>query len=91
MTKRVHLVIEGVVQGVFYRASTRDQAARRGLTGWVCNLPDGSVECVAEGEEGALQALVAWCQQGPPGARVARVVETWSEATGQLDRFRVRY
>jgi acylphosphatase len=91
MRRRVHLVIHGLVQGVFYRASTRDAAVRRGLTGWVRNLPDGSVECVAEGEEGALQALVAWCHDGPPGARVERVVEQWSDATGELDRFRVTY
>ena len=89
MKRRVHLVIEGVVQGVFYRASARDQAVRRGLTGWVRNLPDGAVECVAEGEEGAAQALVAWCHQGPPGGRVERVAETWSDATGEFDRFRV--
>ncbi len=91
LRRRVRLVIEGVVQGVFYRASTREQAARRGVTGWVRNLPDGSVECLAEGEDGALQALVAWCRQGPPGARVERVAETWSDATGEFDNFRVSY
>jgi acylphosphatase len=91
MQRRVHLVIEGLVQGVFYRVSTRDQAVRRGLTGWVRNLADGSVECVAEGEEGALQALVAWCREGPSGARVTRVAEAWSDAAGEFDRFRVSY
>ena len=91
MRRRVHLVIHGLVQGVFYRASTRDQAARRGLTGWVRNLPDGAVECVAEGDEATLRALVAWCHAGPPGARVERVAEKWSDATGEFDRFRVSY
>jgi acylphosphatase len=91
MRRRVHLLIHGLVQGVFYRASARDEAARRGLAGWVRNLPDGSVECVAEGDEAALRALVAWCRGGPPGARVERVVEEWSGATGEHDRFRVTY
>lgn len=91
MRRRVHFVVYGLVQGVFYRASTRDEAARRGLTGWVRNLPDGSVECVAEGDEASLQALVAWCHDGPPGAHVERVVEKWSDATGEFDRFRVSY
>jgi acylphosphatase len=90
MRRRVHLRIHGLVQGVFYRASTREEAVRRGLAGWVRNRPDGSVECVAEGEEAALQGLVAWCREGPPGARVARVEEQWGEATGEHDRFRVR-
>jgi acylphosphatase len=91
MRRRVHVVVHGLVQGVFYRASTRNEAVRRGLTGWVRNLPDGSVECVAEGDEAALQALVAWCHEGPPGARVERVVEKWADATGEFDRFRVSY
>jgi acylphosphatase len=91
MRRRVHLVITGRVQGVFYRASTRDEAVRRGLTGWVRNLPDGGVECVAEGEEGALHGLVAWCQEGPPAARVDHVDERWSEARGELASFRVTY
>ena len=89
--RRVHFVVYGLVQGVFFRASTRNEAARRGLTGWVRNLPDGSVECLAEGHETTLRALVAWCHDGPPGARVERVVERWSDATGEFDRFRVSY
>ena len=88
--KRVHLLITGSVQGVFYRASARDEAASRGLSGWVRNRRDGAVEAVAEGPAGALEAFVAWCRRGPPSARVAGVAATWSEATGEFGGFEVR-
>ncbi len=91
MRRRVHLVVHGIVQGVFFRASTRDTAVRLGLTGWVRNLPDGSVECLAEGDEVALRRLVAFCSEGPPGARVERVEEQWGEAKGEFARFQVSH
>jgi acylphosphatase len=67
---RFRAQVEGRVQGVFYRASTEAEARRLGLTGWVRNRPDGSVEIEAQGEAGALEALLTWCRDGPPGARV---------------------
>lgn len=66
--------VSGRVQGVFFRASTRDQARHLGLTGWVCNLPNGNVELLACGEEFALARLKDWLHQGPPMARVTQVV-----------------
>jgi len=90
MLRRVHLTIFGLVQGVFYRATARDEARRRGLVGWVRNLPDGSVECVAEGEESDLAGFVAWCRHGPAGARVERIQEAWSNGTGEFRSFDVR-
>ena len=63
-------IVSGKVQGVFYRASTREQALRLGLTGYARNRPDGSVEVVASGEAEALDALERWLQQGPPAAKV---------------------
>ena len=63
----------GRVQGVGYRASTVDEARAYGLTGWVRNLPDGGVELEAQGDEARVTALLAWCAQGPPAARVAGV------------------
>ena len=65
--------ISGKVQGVFFRASTREQALRLELTGYANNLPDGSVEVLACGATPALDKLAEWLQQGPPRAKVLRV------------------
>lgn len=70
MTKAVHALIRGRVQGVFYRASTRERADELGVFGWVRNLPDGRVEGHFEGPVDAVDALVRWCHDGPPAARV---------------------
>ncbi|MBF0460973.1 MAG: acylphosphatase [Magnetococcales bacterium] len=70
------LQIFGRVQGVYYRASTQQEAERLGLAGWVKNRADGSVEAEVHGPTPAVAALLAWCQHGPPGARVERVVVT---------------
>lgn len=87
---RVHLRIEGRVQGVFFRDSTRQRAQALGVAGWVRNLPDGAVEAVAEGPADAVDALVRWCHEGPPAARVTAVRPRWQEPTGELSRFEVR-
>jgi acylphosphatase len=68
-----HLVITGKVQGVWYRESMRLEAERLGITGWVRNQRDGSVEAVVQGEEDAVEALIRWAWEGPPEARVARI------------------
>lgn len=67
------LLIHGRVQGVWFRASAQRQATRLELTGWVRNLPDGTVEALASGDRVAVERFVAWCGQGPPGADVIRV------------------
>ena len=69
--KRLHLRIEGKVQGVFFRSNTVDCARALGLVGWVRNLNDGSVELVAEGSKRQLEALEKWCHRGPPAAKVS--------------------
>jgi acylphosphatase len=84
---RVHLVVSGMVQGVAFRASTVDEARRRGLQGWVRNLPDGRVEVEAEGDRRALEALVAFCRRGPPAAQVDHVAESWRPFAGDLGPF----
>ena len=89
MSQRIELRVTGLVQGVFYRASTQDKARELGLTGWVRNAPDGSVELVAEGDAAALDALERWCHAGPPAARVDRVEASRCAATGEFTRFRV--
>ncbi len=87
---RAHVYISGRVQGVFFRDSTRHLARRYGVTGWVRNLPDGRVEALFEGEKDAVQRLIDWCYQGPPGARVDRVDVEWQEYTGAFADFMVR-
>lgn len=72
-TIRVHVTVEGRVQGVFFRACTRDEAARLGLAGWVRNRADGSVEAEIEGEAGAVEKMVQWLHQGSPDAVVTAV------------------
>ncbi len=88
--RRVHILVSGKVQGVFYRATTKEVADRLGLTGWVRNLPDGRVEIVAEGEEDALKNLISWCWEGPPLARVDNVEVRWESYRGEYDSFSVR-
>jgi acylphosphatase len=89
--ERVHILVFGDVQGVFFRAGTISEARRLGLTGWVRNLPDGSVEVVAEGGHGALEALLDWCSHGPAGASVSGVKSEWLLASGLYGDFSVRY
>lgn len=73
--RRVRLRIRGMVQGVNFRYFAREEARRRGVTGWVRNAEDGNVEVVAEGEAEALAHFLAWCRRGPPAARVGGVDE----------------
>jgi acylphosphatase len=90
MEKRLVMIVTGRVQGVFFRASTRDEGRRLGVTGWVRNLPDGRVEVLAEGSEPELLRLASWCRMGPPGARVEGVELSWSAPTGEYRDFSVR-
>jgi len=86
----VHLHITGRVQGVWYRGSTQREARALGLSGWVRNLPDGRVEAEACGPREALEALVAWCHDGPELASVTDVQAIWSEPSGTYVDFQVR-
>ncbi|MBI2132765.1 MAG: acylphosphatase [Candidatus Tectomicrobia bacterium] len=88
--ERVHLLIRGRVQGVWFRASARKEAQALGLAGWARNRPDGAVEVEAEGPSGALDALIAWCRKGPPLARVDEVQIERGGASGELRGFEVR-
>jgi acylphosphatase len=71
--KAVHLKIHGIVQGVWFRASTKEVADLNGLAGWVRNTPDGRVEAFAQGPEKAVDRFLDWCWKGPAGARVEQV------------------
>ena len=70
---RAHVFVSGRVQGVFFRVRAAEQARASGVRGWVRNLPDGRVEAVFQGPRAAVDASVAWCWSGPPGARVEEV------------------
>jgi len=87
---RARLKISGRVQGVYYRASAVQQAQFLGLTGWVMNCADGSVEAVAEGPRSKIEELIAWCRQGPAGARVASVEVQWEAAQNAFHGFSVK-
>jgi acylphosphatase len=73
VTVRRHVVVRGRVQGVFFRDTCSRLARAAGVTGWIRNRPDGSVEAVFEGEPEAVEGLVAWCRHGPPRAVVSGV------------------
>ena len=86
---RVRLLVSGRVQGVGFRDSTRQVAEQLHLGGWVRNLGDGRVEAVFEGPAAEVARVVAWCEGGPPGARVSRVQVERTEPIGETS-FRVR-
>jgi acylphosphatase len=87
--ERLELRITGRVQGVGFRWHAREVALRLGLTGWVRNRVDGSVQVVAEGAREGLTALAGWAARGPTGARVDACDAVWSEAAGTMDEFRI--
>ncbi len=91
MNARVHLLISGLVQGVFFRSNTRRVAGELGLKGWVRNLPDGRVEVVAEGRKPALDRLIEFCRKGPEGARVENVQIEWERPKNEFETFDVRF
>jgi acylphosphatase len=88
---RVHATVYGYVQGVNFRYYTTRTARHLGLTGWVANRRDGSVETVAEGERSDLDEFVDFLHRGPPAASVAEVEIKWENPSGGFDGFRVRY
>ena len=93
MISRARLKISGRVQGVFYRQTTREKARALGLSGWVRNMVDGTVEAEAIGPRERIEALVAWCKQGPPSATVSDVRVEWAEDSDvpvASDRFDIK-
>ena len=88
---RAHAIISGRVQGVFFRMETKQAAERCGVFGWVRNLPDGTVEAVFEGERQNVEAVLRWCQAGPPHARVNRVDVRWQAYSGEFENFDITY
>ena len=88
---RLHVRVRGLVQGVFFRDSTRQTAERLGLRGWVRNLPDGRVEAVFQGERAACEKALDYVRKGPPSARVEEVDTRWEDDEEDLVDFRIRF
>lgn len=88
--ERLHAIVRGYVQGVGFRHFVMRTAGKYGLTGWVRNRVQGTVEVVAEGERDDLETLEKALHQGPTSARVEQVEPRWKEATGEFTGFKVR-
>jgi acylphosphatase len=87
--RRARAIVTGLVQGVSYRASAAAQAKRLGVVGWVRNRADGSVELEVEGPDDRVAALLAWCERGPPYAKVSHVASEEVPATGAETAFAI--
>jgi len=74
MAKQLHIIVQGRVQGVYFRVYTRQEAQKYGLTGWVRNLPNGDVEMKVQGDEKALDKMKQWCWHGSPHSKVNNVI-----------------
>lgn len=81
----LHIIVKGKVQGVFYRKTTYKKAIELGLTGWVKNLRDGSVEIEVEGPESQMLEFVAWCSKGPKNAEVTHLIQEEMIGNGLKD------
>ena len=86
---RVHVLVSGRVQGVYYRANTRDTARSLGVDGWVRNLVDGRVEAVFEGPSEAVEEMTEWCYEGSPAANVEDVAVEY-EQPESVEGFEIR-
>ena len=88
---QAHVIFRGKVQGVFFRANTERKARELGLTGWVRNLPDGTVESIFEGSRDAIDRAIEWCRSSQPYARVTDADVDWKEYEGKFSSFEIRY
>ena len=91
MKSSVHVLISGRVQGVFFRANTKQQAEMLGLSGWVRNTKDGKVEAIFEGEEKGVNQILKWCHRGSSLSKVEKVDVKKQEPTNEYDDFSIRY
>ena len=89
--KRVHIIVHGNVQGVFFRSNARKIAGSLGLKGYAKNMPDDSVEIVAEGPEDKLKELIEYCKKGPEMADVSKIDVIFEEANGEFNGFEIKY
>jgi acylphosphatase len=90
MKRRAHVLIYGIVQGVFFRSRTKNMAEKIGVAGWIRNLQDGRVEAIFEGNKEAVEDLINFCKKGPPNAEVMKVEVQWEDYTGEYVNFIIR-
>ena len=90
MKSTVHVVISGRVQGVWFRANTKQKAEQLGVTGWVKNTADGKVEALFEGDKKHIQEMIDWCHQGPPLAQIDHVEITEQPVSNGFDGFSIK-
>jgi acylphosphatase len=90
MKARAHVFVSGIVQGVFFRVETRNEAMQRNVSGWVRNTSDGGVEAIFEGEKEDVEQLIDFCRRGPPSARVTKIDVQWEEYTGEFRAFTIQ-
>jgi acylphosphatase len=88
---RAHLIVSGCVQGVCFRAETQRAARTFGVSGWVRNKRDGTVEAIVEGAKKDVISLINWCNAGPPLSRVEKVDVTWKDYNGEFSKFCIKF
>lgn len=91
MKTNVHVIITGRVQGVWFRANTKQKAEQLGVTGWVRNTRDGCVEAIFEGEENNVKEMIEWCHRGPPLAKIDKVEVKNQNPINGFDDFSIKY
>jgi acylphosphatase len=91
MTNGTHVIVKGRVQGVFFRDYTSRQAKELGLSGWVQNLPDGTVEALFIGKESTIRIMLKWLETGSPASQVDNIVSTEIEVDARPVFFEIRY
>lgn len=88
---RARVIIDGRVQGVFFRAHAQEMAYLLNLKGWVKNRRDGRVEALLEGDRDTVEQMIQWCHRGPPQAKVTSVLITWEDFIGEFKDFSILY
>ena len=91
MRVEVHVLISGKVQGVWFRANTKEKARQLNIKGWVRNLPDGRVEAVFQGEKEMVEEMIKWRYKGPPLAEVENVEVEWNQPEDEFEDVSILY
>jgi acylphosphatase len=88
---RVHIVVKGKVQGVYFRQNAQRVCNDYGVTGWVLNMDDGSVEAILEGDKNSVEDAIRWFKMGPPNAHVEKIELNYDRYSGEFKDFKISY